>query len=229
MIKPLIILLTLFSSGQCHAFSWGDLWKTKDQKAFEFFKHDEPEKAAVTFENNQWKGSSHYRSGNYEQAYDAFSFDDSATGFYNRGNALAFSNQVQEAIAHYDEALRLNPEFDNAKFNKELLEQLLQEQQDNTEDQHQAEQDAKNDNQEQSSSQDEQNQEPEQSENQQSQQNNQSGEKEEDKQREDNQESQASEQEQSTEQWLKQIPDDPGGLLKQKFLRDYIKRKHINS
>jgi Ca-activated chloride channel family protein len=29
------------------------------------------------------------------------------------------------------------------------------------------------------------------------------------------------EQEQATKQWLSQIPDDPGGLLRQKFLRDY--------
>ena len=30
-----------------------------------------------------------------------------------------------------------------------------------------------------------------------------------------------SEEDQATEQWLRQIPDDPGGLLRRKFQRDY--------
>ena len=33
-----------------------------------------------------------------------------------------------------------------------------------------------------------------------------------------------SEQEQATEQWLRQIPDDPGGLLRRKFEYEYQKR-----
>jgi Ca-activated chloride channel family protein len=38
----------------------------------------------------------------------------------------------------------------------------------------------------------------------------------------------ASEQEkqQAKQQWLKLIPDDPGGLLREKFLRDHIRRQH---
>lgn len=33
------------------------------------------------------------------------------------------------------------------------------------------------------------------------------------------------EQEQAKERWLKLIPDDPGGLLRQKFLRDHLRRQ----
>ena len=32
-------------------------------------------------------------------------------------------------------------------------------------------------------------------------------------------------QQQSTDQWLNTIPDDPGGLLREKFLRDYLRRR----
>ena len=31
------------------------------------------------------------------------------------------------------------------------------------------------------------------------------------------------EQQQAKEQWLRLIPDDPGGLLREKFLRDYLR------
>ena len=34
-----------------------------------------------------------------------------------------------------------------------------------------------------------------------------------------------SEKQQAKEQWLKLVPDDPGGLMKEKFLRDYIRRQ----
>ncbi|STX52838.1 TPR domain protein in aerotolerance operon [Legionella busanensis] len=37
---------------------------------------------------------------------------------------------------------------------------------------------------------------------------------------------QEQEKEQAKEQWLRLIPDDPGGLLREKFLRDYIRRQH---
>ncbi|WP_419419664.1 tetratricopeptide repeat protein [Legionella sp. D16C41] len=39
------------------------------------------------------------------------------------------------------------------------------------------------------------------------------------------QSSQEQEKEQAKEQWLRLIPDDPGGLLREKFLRDYIRRQ----
>ncbi len=32
-------------------------------------------------------------------------------------------------------------------------------------------------------------------------------------------------EQQSTDQWLNMIPDDPGGLLREKFLRDYLRRR----
>lgn len=34
------------------------------------------------------------------------------------------------------------------------------------------------------------------------------------------------EAQQAKEQWLRVIPDDPGGLLRQKFLRDHLRRQH---
>ncbi|RUQ93531.1 tetratricopeptide repeat protein [Legionella septentrionalis] len=36
----------------------------------------------------------------------------------------------------------------------------------------------------------------------------------------------AREQKQTKEQWLRLIPDDPGGLLREKFLRDHLHRQH---
>lgn len=36
-------------------------------------------------------------------------------------------------------------------------------------------------------------------------------------------------QQRAAKQWLKRVPDDPGGLLRQKFLRDYLRQQGDNS
>lgn len=48
-----------------------------------------------------------------------------ATAWYNRGNALAHLGQYQKAIQAYDKALTLDPHLEDARFNADLLKQLL--------------------------------------------------------------------------------------------------------
>ncbi len=62
-----------------------------------------------------------YRNGQYEQAAVLFSKDPTANGFYNTGNALALSGQIDKAIAAYEQALKLNPAHQDARFNLEYL------------------------------------------------------------------------------------------------------------
>lgn len=42
----------------------------------------------------------------------------------------------------------------------------------------------------------------------------------------DAQSTEAGEKEQAKAQWLRLIPDDPGGLMREKFLRDHLRRQH---
>ena len=62
-----------------------------------------------------------YRNGQYEEAAALFSTDPTADGFYNAGNAWAYSGQIDKAIAAYEKALRLNPTHQDARFNLEYL------------------------------------------------------------------------------------------------------------
>ncbi|WP_448210878.1 VWA domain-containing protein [Colwellia sp. MEBiC06753] len=121
-------MLLMMPSQDAMAIDWQDLWKTKDQQAQQAFNQEQYQQAATTFEDPMWKGSAHFKAGDYQAAADEFSALNSAQGFYNQGNALAKLNQLDQAIAAYDKALALNPNMEDAKANKALLEQLKQQQ-----------------------------------------------------------------------------------------------------
>jgi Ca-activated chloride channel family protein len=296
-----IVPLTALTPNKSYAFGWDDLWKNKNQQAYEKLQQEQAAEAAQQFDHPDWKASAQYRAGDYEEAAKNFAQSDNADAHYNRGNALAKANKLPDAIKAYDQALKLNPELEDAKKNRKLVEELLKQQQQNQDqqdkdkdeqdqkDQDQQKQDKgnsdqqkdeqqqdqqqqdKNDQQKQQdqNNQQDQNQQQNQSD-QQSQQDQQSsaGQNEQQKQSEqeksdqeqsqqektdeekaaeaaqrEQEEQQAAEEKmqqmqagepkddgltdeerQAMEQWLRRIPDDPGGLLRNKFNYEHYKR-----
>ncbi|MEW6039049.1 MAG: VWA domain-containing protein [Pseudomonadota bacterium] len=250
------------------ALDWQGLWKTPDQRAAEAFEAGQFDQAAGGFRDPAWKSAAEYRAGKYEEAAKSLEGLDSADAAYNRGNALAKSGRLQEALEAYKHAERLDPNDEDARHNREAVEQALkqQEQQKQPSDSKDQSQKPKDDpQQDQNGSQDPQNpqeQKPDQAQSQESpeqdpkppepqpgeetleqhaeeaqqqpaspsprpQPERQAGE---DKEAEEQQMQQAEsrsedEKEQATEQWLKRIPDDPGGLLRRKFLYQYRQRQ----
>lgn len=114
-----------------YAWQWTDLWLTPNQQASQKLKKGEPKQAAELFQNPQWRGISYYRAGDYEKALSHFKQDDSAYGYYNQGNALAYLGRYEEAIAAYDQSLAKNPNFEDAQHNRSLVQQLLDQKESN--------------------------------------------------------------------------------------------------
>ncbi len=230
---------TLTPSRQAQAWEWRDLWQTKDQQGAAAMDSENFEDAAVLFETSNWRGAALYRSENYEAAIAAFSADDSADGHYNRANALALAGNYPEAIAAYDLAIELQPDHQDAIYNKEIVEQLLQEQEsqegeaegENSDEQQQQQgseqeqQDQENSEQQEQDSQ-EGNQDQEQQEQQQQQPEEQEGSESNSEQNTPSEQSNEEfEEQQSLEQWLRRIEDDPGELLQRKFRYQYRQRQ----
>lgn len=75
--------------------------------------------------------------------YAAFATDSTAAPIvvadanYNLGNVMLAGQKIQEAIDSYKQALRINPEDQQAKFNLAYAQKLLQQQQDNQDNQDQ--------------------------------------------------------------------------------------------
>jgi len=115
-------------SERAYAFEWKDLWKNKDQQGQQYFIEGSHSEAAQVFENSEWKGLSHFRSGNHENALEEWKGIDSPRSLFNQGNALAKLGKLDQAIDRFDQVLEREPEHSDARFNRDLLKKLLEEQ-----------------------------------------------------------------------------------------------------
>ena len=124
------------------AMDWGSLWQREDQRAAELI-HEDPGAAATILESPEWRGSALYRAEHYDDAAKVFEGADTVLADYNRGNALARAGKLEEALEAYDSALDRNPDMEDARVNRQLVEDLLKQQEENSEqDQDNGDQDA---------------------------------------------------------------------------------------
>ena len=61
----------------------------------------------------------------YLAAARSYAESKTATGYYNRGNALAFAGDLDGALAAYQAALSLEPQHKDALHNRGLIRQWL--------------------------------------------------------------------------------------------------------
>ena len=127
----LMALLALFQPQEVWAMP--DFLLNQDQKAHKQFDKN-PEQAAELFSNPEWKASSLYKAGKYEEALEIWQNQNDSKSWYNQGNAHAQLGQFDEAIYAYEQALANDENFADAQFNKELVEQLKQQQEQQNQD-----------------------------------------------------------------------------------------------
>lgn len=228
MKQLLIGSILLLGSLQTNALNWQNLWLNKNQQAQQLMKSGHFPEAEKTFTDPEWQATAAYRSGNYKTAARQFqSMQNKADAYYNQGNALAHNGQLKEAINAYDKALTLSPGNQDALYNRDIVKKLLKKQEQQNKKNHDKPDQNKQDQDTQQSSKPNHNK-PDQSkldqekqaENQLNQDKNELSKPEEKAAKQ----SKDQENQQEKEQWLRLIPDDPGGLMRAKFKRDYWER-----
>ena len=229
---PLLVLPGLLLSTDAKAGLWDDLWATRDQQAQAALRDERAADAAVLAKNPEIAGEAFYRSGDYVNAGQSWSQtkqgQDLTDSHYNRGNSMAQIGEFETAIAAYDAALALDPEMEDAIFNRDLVEQMKQQQE---QQEQQEQQDSESESDEEQSGDESEESEEQSSEDQQE---GEQGEEESEEPEEGEESGEPSETEmeqnwseedaQAMEQWLRRIPDDPGGLLRRKFRNQHERR-----
>jgi Ca-activated chloride channel family protein len=109
----LCVMLPLTAPVPAHAAE-RDWWQRADQQA-----HARIE-----------RGAEAYRQGEFAAAAEAFTGIDSATGHYNRANALAKQGRLDEAIEAYDRALQRQPGMEDAVENRKIVDAARKRRQD---------------------------------------------------------------------------------------------------
>ncbi len=234
---------------------WNSLWLNENQRAQQMLEQGEAGKAAELFNRSDWKAASHYKAKQYEQALQQFESQKSVDSIYNKGNTLAKMKRYEDALGAYDQVLLQQPEHQDASYNKKLVEDAIKKQQQQQKDnqqqsdknkQQQQDEEKKseqsknnqpsNDESEQSQEQSEKQEQSKKSEPQQEQEQQQQQDKKQSEQsleekpeqeeiKSAQQEKEEKLSEQAEAQWLRRIPDDPGGLLRNKFKHQYSRQK----
>ncbi len=256
---PLYILLL---PPDAQALDWQAWWQNNDQRANQLFEQGDHAAAAELFDDPDWKASSNYRAGDYAAALDTWEQLESEAAAYNHANALAKLGRLDDALAAYDRLLQQNSAHEDARYNKQAIEEFLKNQQSQQQgqqgEQQQQQQGQQGDQQQQQSGQGEtQSEESEQAagsrqdqpesgaqDRQQAQQQDGQDDTEQQQSAKQEQANEAEQQaaesetmaeldqqmsEQAAEQWLRKIPDDPGGLLRRKFIYQYRKRGGVDA
>ncbi len=239
---------------QSHALSWDELWLNKDQQAWKQLQNDQAAEAQKTALDPKIQAAAAYQNKQFKQAADLYQMQpNDLDRHYNQGNALAQSGDLEKALASYEQALTYDPNDEDTLYNKKIVEEALKQQQEQQQEQ-QGEQGDESDENQSGEQQDSEQSEQEQSEQEQQQdseeqkqqanKDEQSEAEQEEQQQQEQAEQQESEQQQpqqeaeltpeeqaldaeekqAMEQWLRRIKDDPGGLLRRKFLYQYHRR-----
>ena len=136
--RGLVVCLAFFMlplTEPAHAFGWDDLWSNKNQQGHKMLAAGSPQEAAALFEDPQWQAVSNYEAGEYAASAAAFAERDDADSLYNLGNALARGGKFASAIDAYDQALELTPDDEDTRYNRDLVAEMLQQQQQQNEQQ----------------------------------------------------------------------------------------------
>ncbi|CAM3010449.1 VWA domain-containing protein [Pseudomonas plecoglossicida] len=130
------LLLALLLGGAAEparAGALADAFFTADQQGRWAFDHEHYPQAAARFHDPYWKGVAAYQAADFQAALTSLGKVDTAPAWFYQGNSYVRLFKFEQAIAAYQQALRLQPQFAEAKANLALAEALLKDYEDQQE------------------------------------------------------------------------------------------------
>lgn len=124
-----LVFLTIsfgsFPAGQAHA-GVRDWFFTPDQQGMMAFRDKDYAQAIESFQDPMWRAYAMMKNGQYPEAADIFSRIDTADAAFAEGYARIRNREYRPAIAAFERALVLQPEFPAAARNLEVTKVILE-------------------------------------------------------------------------------------------------------
>jgi Ca-activated chloride channel family protein len=128
-LASLALLALALPPPEALAFDWQDLWRRPEQQAAAAFARAgagaHSRLLARLGPESPWQAMLLYRGARYAEAAARFAESDTADAHYNRGNALALDDRLEEALLAYGAALERNPGMRDANANRALVREAL--------------------------------------------------------------------------------------------------------
>lgn len=143
---PALLLLYFFRKGILIAsfilfygisYAHAGWFLNNNQEAMRAFEEQNYGEAADKFDIGTWKATALYKNGEFNEAAVEFAKADDNISLYNLGNALAKSGKIAEAIEKYEQVLKNDASFEDARFNLEYLKRMQQQEQNQQQNQQQ--------------------------------------------------------------------------------------------
>ena len=125
----LLLVMLLPAPRNAYALDWDGLWQRADQRGAQALAGHQPQQAAKLFKDPAWRAAADYRAGDYQAALKDLDKQHTTAAAYNRGNTLAHMGKFSQALNAYEDALKRDPDFKDAAYNRDLVKKWLQSQQ----------------------------------------------------------------------------------------------------
>jgi Ca-activated chloride channel homolog len=244
----LAVVLCIGLAGQTsrvEAFELWQLWRHPDEQGHALLQQGQAEAAMEVFADPAWKAWAAAEAGKLEDTATLLSQQQDAESLYNRGTALAKLGRFPEALDVLEQAIDADPDHADARFNRDLIARLLEQQQPPSQDESGSPEDGEDstDGESREGEQDKPGEAAEprpESSDDPADEAGESGSEDGSAAPEESPDDappeagdprngeindSSDESAQATEQWLTKIPDDPGGLLRNKFLYQSQRRR----
>lgn len=103
------------------------LWLTPDQYGRLLLEAGYHDKAARVFSDPIWQATAHYYAEDFSRAASLFGRQDTQAAHFNRANALAHGRDYVRALVAYNALVQRDPEFFDARVNRDKLQALVDE------------------------------------------------------------------------------------------------------
>ena len=120
------LLLLVYGGWVVRTGGWSALLLTSDQQGRVRFQKKDYKGAAERFQDPLWQATALYRAGDFKKAAGILMGFDTAQAAYNHGNALAMQGLYTDAIARYEQALTLEPDWADARVNLDIARGLAE-------------------------------------------------------------------------------------------------------